>query len=213
MQQDPRPRGLGLITDFINASSPARVKLMKNHIDWVDIPSSGAHTAYGAAESSIIEAIGAPDPDLVLGRMVNRSQDNMRRHYEELAAGALRFISKYKMTTTPVGVPIMRIGRLQVRMNHIVGLIDKKGNEHAAFLHYKEPELTKDAVAMVTRLIESEMQWVLPGATPVALDLRRGQIMKRSPRRRLDDLDMAIRCEVRAYLDLWDEVRISMLPS
>jgi hypothetical protein len=213
VQQNPRPRGLGLITDFINASSPARVKLMKHHIDWVDIPSSGAHTAYGPAEAAIVEAFGAPKPDVILDRMVHRAPENMRRHYDELSAGAVRLIARKKMATAPVGVPIRRLDRLQVRLNHIVGLVDPKGNKYAAFLYYKEPELTADAVAIVTRLIETEMPRVLPGATPVALDVRRGKMMKRSPRRRLDDLDMAIRCEVRAYVDLWDEVRVSMLPT
>lgn len=212
MQQNPRPRGLGLFTDFINASSTARVKLMKNHIDWVDIPSSGAHTAYGAAETAIVEALGAAEPGAVLDRMVNRAQDNMRRHYDELSAGAMKLAAK-GMTTTPVHVPIVQIDRLQVRMNHIVGLVDAKGKKYAGFLYYKEPTLTLDSAAMVTRLIETEMDRVLPGATPVALDLRRGKIMRRSPQRRLDDLDIAIRCEVRAYMDLWDEVRASMLPS
>ena len=84
-----------------------------------------------------------------------------------------------------------------------LGLIAPDGSRAAVMVYVKEPPLTQESANVALRILQQTMDDVLPGATPLVLDARRGQAFRMSRRTNLTKLDALIAAEAAGYVVHW----------
>ncbi len=96
------------------------------------------------------------------------------------------------------------INDLTITFRHLIGLISTKGERRLVLPYVKAPVLTQDSTDLMLRIMEHVMSEVLPGATPVVLDTRRGKAFKLRANANRADLDGVLVAESAKYVAHWN---------
>jgi hypothetical protein len=162
---------------------------------------------YNPMRDAMRRAANSPDPEAELEKAVGVALDHPRagqlRAFEELKAGFLPWLLETRATGVPTGSARWRAGDLELRVRPHLGLIAPDGSRAAVLVYVKEPPLTQESANVALRVLQQTMDDVLPGATPLVLDARRGQAFRMQRRTNLNKLDALIAAEAAGYVVHW----------
>jgi hypothetical protein len=96
------------------------------------------------------------------------------------------------------------VGPLPVKINPQLGLRYGDGRAEAVRLHFDEDPPTREAVLATLHLMARHMDEVLPGAEPVIVDLRRGEVHRADPAIRPEQVDQWLAGEAAAFAAMWN---------
>jgi hypothetical protein len=95
------------------------------------------------------------------------------------------------------------IGGLTVRVNPQLGLRFDDGRAEAVRLHFDELPPSEHLVVATLHLMARHLGQILPGATPVLVDLRRGLAYRPDPKVRADEVERWLAGEAAAFGAIW----------
>jgi len=117
-----------------------------------------------------------------LNAVVDQVNPRWKPLYESVVPGALRFVESLEkpVEVTPTRDALCMIGTLPVKINPHFGLRYPDGRGEAVRLHFDEDPPQEEATTAALFLMSRHMELVLPNATPVLVDLRRGDVLRPS---------------------------------
>lgn len=148
-------------------------------------------------------SVNSTDPQAVLEASILKATSVMQPHYEVISAGFTAWRAKTKGTGVRAKDAVWTSGDLTVSLRHLIGLRLPKGSEVVVLTYVKESALTQDMADLVLRIMEHAMPEVLPGATPVIVDTRRGKPFKLRANANRADLDGVLAAEAAKYVTHW----------
>jgi hypothetical protein len=99
------------------------------------------------------------------------------------------------------------VGGLPVKVNPQIALRYDDGTAEAIRLYFDPQPPADDAVLATLHLMERNMDRVLPGAQPVVVDVRRGEVHRPDPgepdAKRLDEVERWLAGEAAAFSAMW----------
>ena len=98
---------------------------------------------------------------------------------------------------------IAMVGNLPVKINPHFGLRYDDGRAEAVRLHLDEQPPTEELVLATLHLMARHIDQVLPHATPVLVDLRRGTVHRPDPAVKADQVERWLTGEAAAYAATW----------
>ncbi len=96
------------------------------------------------------------------------------------------------------------VGNLPVKINPQLGLRYGDGRAEAVRLHFDEEPPTGEAVLATLHLMARHMDDVLPGAEPVIVDLRRGEVHRPDPGVKPEQVEQWLAGEAAAFAAMWN---------
>lgn len=143
------------------------------------------------------------------GRYVTEAVDavNPRWHklYASLLPGALGYLETVPPTVqlAQVREAIGLVGTLPVKINPHFGLRYDDGRGEAVRLYLDEQPPTPENVLATLHLMNRHMAQVMPHATPVLVDLRRGDVHRPDRSVKADQVERWLTGEAAAYAATW----------
>ncbi|MEV6926385.1 hypothetical protein AB0M46_18060 [Dactylosporangium sp. NPDC051485] len=140
-----------------------------------------------------------------LNTVVEQVSARWKPLYEALVPGALQYLESLAMPVevAPTRDALCMIGALPVKINPHFGLRYPDGHGEAVRLHFDEdPPLDLAAVATL-HLMGRHMDQVLPNATPVMVDVRRGEVLRPDPSVKADEVERWLAGEAAAFAAMW----------
>jgi hypothetical protein len=128
-----------------------------------------------------------------------------RRLYEALLPGALAYLetvepgAQLAQTRDAIGM----LGALPIKINPHFGLRYDDGRGEAVRLYLDEQPPTAENVLATLHLMGRHMDQVMPHATPVLVDLRRGAVHRPDPAVKADQVERWLTGEAAAYAATW----------
>jgi hypothetical protein len=127
--------------------------------------------------------------------------------YEAVSAGALTYLHSLG-DPADIGLAQTRdavasVGPLAVKINPHFGLRHEDGRREAVRLHFDEEPPTPEAVTATLHLMARHMDQILPNATPVLVDLRRGTSHHLDPSTKPADVESWLAGEAAAFTAMW----------
>jgi hypothetical protein len=128
-----------------------------------------------------------------------------RKLYEALLPGALAFLETVSPSTQLAQVrdAIGLLGNLPVKINPHFGLRYDDGHGEAVRLYLDEQPPTDENVLATLHLMARHMDQVMPHATPVLVDLRRGVAHRPDASVKADQVERWLTGEAAAYAATW----------
>ena len=96
------------------------------------------------------------------------------------------------------------VGNLPVKINPQLGLRYSDGRAEAVRLHFDEDPPTPEAILATLHLMSQHMDQIVPGAEPVIVDLRRGQVHRPDPTVKGERVDQWLAGEAAAFAAIWN---------
>ena len=117
------------------------------------------------------------------GKAVDAVNPRWRRLYTALLPGALAYLETIEpgAQIAQTRDAIAMVGNLPVKINPHFGLRYDDGRAEAVRLHLDEQPPTEELVLATLHLMARHIDQVLPHATPVLVDLRRGTVHRPTP--------------------------------
>jgi hypothetical protein len=170
-------------------------------------PGRYAWFAYGPLLAAFRRALNSPDRERELERVIAWAEhkgDWRALAYRDAVDGFLRTVPK-RATGIPVSEATWAEGNLRVVFRHMLGvrLHDRNDTRWLLLPYCKGEELTQDSADIVLQMMESLVDPVLPGATPVVLDSRRGKLFKLRANANRATIDACVRGLAVAYERQW----------
>jgi len=140
-----------------------------------------------------------------LNAVVDQVNARWKPLYEAVVPGALRYLESLTppVEVTPTRDALGMLGNLPVKINPHFGLRYADGRGEAVRLHFDEdPPLSEAAVATL-HLMARHMDLVLPNATPVLVDLRRGHVLRPDPSVKAAEVERWLSGEAAAFASMW----------
>jgi hypothetical protein len=142
-----------------------------------------------------------------LTAVVDQVKPRWRALYEALVPGALAYLTtlgdpaavRVAQTRDAIGL----VGGLPVKINPHLGLRYDDGRAEAVRLHLDEQPPTAEAVLATLHLLGRHIDQVLPHGEPVVVDLRRGQVHRRRPSVRAEQVERWLAGEAAAFTATW----------
>ena len=127
--------------------------------------------------------------------------------YTALHAGGVRYLESLGDPAS-VGLAQIRdalavVGGLTVKINPQLGLRYEDGHAEAVRLHFDEQPPSAELVVATLHLMAEQMHQMLPKAEPVLVDLRRGEVHRRDPKVRPDEVRRWLAGEAAAFTAMW----------
>lgn len=164
---------------------------------------------------SLIKALKADiqwrTPGVHLGRVVGDINPRWRPLYQALLPGTLSYVDSLgdlsRVRLTQSRDALAMVGTLPVKVNPQLALRYDDGRAEVVRLYFDPEPPSTDAVLATLHLMGRHMGAVLPGATPVVVDVRRGAI-HRPEQAGLDDKKAAeverwLAGEAAAFSAMW----------
>ncbi len=162
------------------------------------------HASFVKALKSDIARGGARTDDLAVAAVVDAVQPRWQPLYRELRDGAARWLAGLgDVRLVPVRDALDVVGGLTVKVNPHFGLRHDDGRLEAVRLHFDPQPPTPDLLVATLRLLSRQMATILPGATPVVLDVRRGLAYRPDPKTRPADVEAWLAGEALAFSAMW----------
>jgi hypothetical protein len=95
------------------------------------------------------------------------------------------------------------VGSLPVKINPQFGLRYADGRAEAVRLHFDEDPPTPEAILATLHLMQRHMDDVLPGAEPVVVDVRRGQVHRTDPATKPEQIEQWLTGEAASFSAMW----------
>ncbi|MGC9669392.1 hypothetical protein ACNTMW_22905 [Planosporangium sp. 12N6] len=96
------------------------------------------------------------------------------------------------------------VGNLPVKINPQLGLRYADGRGEAVRLIFDEQPPPPEAVLATLHLMRRHMDEILPGAEPVVVDVRRGEIHRPDPQTRPEQVEQWLAGEAAAFATMWN---------
>jgi hypothetical protein len=165
------------------------------------------HASFVKALKSDIEH-GSRDPDrLAIAAVVDAVQPRWRPLYAALRDGGARWLSRLgeprSVRLVPVREALDVVGGLTVKINPHLGLRYDDGRLEVVRLHFDPEQPTAELTVATLRLLARQMPTILPEATPVLFDVRRGISHRPDPKTRPDDVEAWLAGEALAFTAMW----------
>ncbi|MEV0135286.1 hypothetical protein AB0H83_43405 [Dactylosporangium sp. NPDC050688] len=142
-----------------------------------------------------------------LNAVVDQVNPRWRPLYESVVPGALRYIESLgdlsQVEITPTRDALGMLGSLPVKINPHFGLRYADGHGEAVRLHFDEDPPQDEAAVATLHLMSRHMDLVLPNATPVLVDLRRGDVLRPDPALKQGEIERWLAGEAAAFAAMW----------
>lgn len=142
-----------------------------------------------------------------LNAVVDQVNARWRPLYESVVPGALRYIESLgdlsQVEITPTRDALGMLGNLPVKINPHFGLRYADGHGEAVRLHFDEDPPLDEAAVATLHLMTRHMDLVLPNATPVLVDLRRGDVLRPDPALKQGEVERWLAGEAAAFAAMW----------
>ena len=161
---------------------------------------------------SLIKALKADitwrTPGNHLMKIVEEVKPRWRPLYQALLPGALSYLDSLgDLTRCSVAQSrdaLAMVGNLPVKINPQLALRYDDGRAEAVRLYFDPDPPAHDAVLATLWLMERHIDRVLPGATPVVVDVRRAAVHRPdSVSAKVDDVDRWLAGEAAAFAAMW----------
>jgi hypothetical protein len=124
---------------------------------------------------AITEASSADDPAAVLAQAIDQADlTGQQRAFTEIRDGFLSWHHSTRATPIPTATSTLRVGDVDVSVTPHLGIRSSAGDQ-AVLFHLKEQPLHRDAAYAALRVLQICMAEVLPGGSPLVVDLRRAR--------------------------------------
>lgn len=142
-----------------------------------------------------------------LTSVVDTVHPRWRPRYQALVPGALSYLAtlgdltdvQLAQTRDAIGM----VGDLPVKINPHLGLRYADGRAEAVRLHMDEQPPTPETVLANLHLMGRHIDQILPHGEPVLVDLRRGQVHRRPPGVKADQVERWLAGEAAAFRATW----------
>ena len=142
-----------------------------------------------------------------LSAVAQQVKPRWRPLYEALVPGALAYLRSLgdlrAVDLAQTRDTIALIGELPVKINPQLGLRYEDGRAEAVRLHLDEQPPSDEAVLAILHLMGRHIDQVLPHATPVLVDLRRGAVHRPQPTVRSEQVERWLAGEAAAFTATW----------
>ncbi|GAA1568603.1 hypothetical protein GCM10009827_107910 [Dactylosporangium maewongense] len=142
-----------------------------------------------------------------LNAVVEQVNSRWRPLYESVVPGALRYIESIgdlsQVEVTPTRDTLGMLGSLPVKINPHFGLRYADGHGEAVRLHFDEDPPQDEAAVATLHLMTRHMDLVLPNATAVLVDLRRGDVLRPDPAVKPAEVERWLAGEAAAFASMW----------
>jgi hypothetical protein len=164
---------------------------------------------------SLIKALKADiqwrTPGTHLARVVDDVKPRWRPLYEALLPGALSYLdslgdlSLVQLAQSRDALAV--VGALPVKINPQLALRYDDGRAEAVRLYFDPDPPAGEAVLATLHLMGQHIDRVLPGATPIVVDVRRGEVHRPQPgepdAKKLGDIERWLAGEAAAFSAMW----------
>jgi len=99
---------------------------------------------------------------------------------------------------------IAYVGNLPVKINPQLGLRYADGRAEAVRLHFDVDAPSAETVLATLHLMRRHMDEILPGAEPVIVDVRRGEVHRPDPATKPEQVDQWLAGEAAAFAAIWN---------
>jgi hypothetical protein len=144
---------------------------------------------------------------LAVAAVATQVAPRWRPLYAALQVGAVSYLESLgdpaKVWPAQVHDALGVIGGLTVKINPHLGLRYDDGRTEAVRLHFDEQPPSDELVVATLHLMAGAMDQILPAATPVLVDLRRGVVHRPDPKTRPDDVARWLAGEAAAFAAMW----------
>ena len=196
--------GLGTYTGFVGAGPAGRMDWLAQARRTREAEFSPAGSYYEDWERAARNGrFHSDDADRLAKVCAKPAQDHRRAAYGELTRGWLRWLGATPAVAVKVGASVWSTGALEVSVRPRLGLRRKDGGVDVLWMYVKGPPLPKEAGLAALRVLELTMAGLCPGGSPVVLDVRRGEQMRR-PSRWRNGFDAWIASEAAGLAAIWD---------
>jgi hypothetical protein len=200
---NPITIGAPSFLDYMRSTPRECINIIKGHRRMYLDPHSQGPRFYAPFRAALRRAASSVEPGQVIANAVASAWPTQRAHYVELENGFRRWWPAAKATGIPVQDSIWTSGELAVKVARPVGLRLRDDSTQVVFPYLKEPELTAEVANLILRILEVEMERLLPDAVPVALDVRRGRPFRLRRNANRSDLDAILAAEAAKYVTHW----------
>jgi hypothetical protein len=198
--------GAAMFLEYQSVSPVRRTRLIKDQRKWLTDPASLAFAPYQLLRHALRKAFGSADPERELREACGRVTPAMYASYDAVVSGVLPWILKTRATRVQGAVVDAEVGELTISLSQLINLKLPDDTTLTVLPYFKETAVDPGAADLALRLIEREVDRILPGAVPGVLDTRRGKLYRLHKRRNRGDLDAALLAESARYARHWDVI-------
>lgn len=166
-------------------------------------PTNTAPAFYGPLRAGLRRAVNAPNPSQVLADVIANARPAQRGHYLGVITGFNTWWPRVHATGVRAHDAAWTCGSLTVSVTLPIGLRHRDGSTHLMFGYLKGEPLQADAARLLARMLEHLIPDMLPGATPLVVDLRRGKPFRLAANTNRADLDALLVAEAAKYTTHW----------
>ncbi|GAA2597228.1 hypothetical protein GCM10010399_29840 [Dactylosporangium fulvum] len=140
-----------------------------------------------------------------LNAVVEQVNARWKPLYESVVPGALKYLESLDtpVEVTPTRDTLGMVGSLPVKINPHFGLRYADGRGEAVRLHFDEDPPQDEAAVATLHLMTRHMDLVLPNATPVLVDIRRGDVLRPDPTVKPKEVERWLAGEAAAFSAMW----------
>lgn len=142
-----------------------------------------------------------------LSAVADQVKPRWRPLYEAVTPGALRYLESLgdpnEVTLAQTRDALTLVGGLAVKINPHFGLRYADGHAEAVRLHFDEDPPQDEAAVATLHLMSRQMEHVLPHATPILVDLRRGTVLTPDPTVKPAEVERWLAGEAAAFSTMW----------
>ncbi|GAA0719133.1 hypothetical protein Drose_05460 [Dactylosporangium roseum] len=140
-----------------------------------------------------------------LNAVVEQVNARWKPLYESVVPGALKYLESLDtpVEVTPTRDTLGMIGSLPVKINPHFGLRYADGRGEAVRLHFDEDPPRDEAAVATLHLMTRHMDLVLPNATPILVDIRRGDALRPDPAVKPEEVERWLAGEAAAFSAMW----------
>ncbi|SDD85535.1 hypothetical protein [Actinokineospora iranica] len=181
-----------------------RTEIIASQHDRARVPGHNATLFYRPILAAIHTAVSAQDPEAALTAIpVPDDLTGQARAFAEVTTGFLHWWRQTKATPIPTATTTLRVADLDVEVAPHLGIRTRQGAHHAVLLYLKEAPLPRDAANAALRLLQIRMSDLIPGATPLVVDVRRAKEHRLPKNTNTTTLDAWLTAEASAYTSHW----------
>lgn len=203
--EDTRTRlrvGVNNFAEFVSASSSGRFACVQRQVETRQQPFVPGGDFYQAFSRALIAGRRSGADELIMRRCVVTQRSEVRKRHYDVLVGHWLNLKRLHLPLIDVARSTWQTSSLDVSITPQLGLRDGERGL-VVVLWLKETPPNTEAIRAIHWLLALEMTQLMPGGTPVVLDLRREQlhIATRRPYRR--DYEIQLESDADAYAQLW----------
>ncbi|WP_188987357.1 hypothetical protein [Saccharopolyspora thermophila] len=199
---------LGSFLDYVRSTPRGCAGIVRDQREIYLDETSMAWAFYGPFRLALRRAVTSPDALEIIAAAVRQARPVQQQHFRELQVGFQRWWQRARVTGVPMTSGCWRSGDLAITVSErsSLALRHPDGRLEVVLPYLKEPQLEADSANLALRVLEQAMPGLLPGATPMVLDVRRGRPFRLRRNANRAELDALLAAETAKYLTHWSAV-------